>query len=175
MDEGYKSSLISFFDSIDKLDSGERASLKRSAGNDLIDARPGALAAFYRALPYGVPRFKENTWFLAATLYAGCKTIMSQSDRGKNWDETNFGWSLKKAASQKSSAGFDKKFKALLDSGQSDYIASFQLRQLVVQIDGMGAPVNWPKLLQDLLNWEHPDHFVQKNWARAYFMRDKEE
>lgn len=175
MDEDYGARMTMFFDSIDNLGSGERAYLKRSAGKDLSDARPGALAAFYQVLPFGVSRFKENTWFLLATLYAGSKRAMSQEERGKRWDETNLGWSLKRAAIQKSSSGLDKKFTALLDSGQSDYIISYRLRQLVVQIDRMGVPVNWPKLLQDMSNWEHPDHFVQKNWARAYFMKDKED
>lgn len=31
------------------------------------------------------------------------------------------------------------------------------------------VPVNYHQLLRDIRNWNHPDRFVQKNWANAFW------
>jgi len=36
-------------------------------------------------------------------------------------------------------------------------------------------PVNWHRLFGDLLSWTHPSGYVQKEWARAFWGRAKDE
>ena len=57
-----------FISRLEHLDSGSRARLKRSAGKELA-AAGDALGLFYSLLPYGVPQYQEETYFLTATLY----------------------------------------------------------------------------------------------------------
>jgi hypothetical protein len=35
------------------------------------------------------------------------------------------------------------------------------------------VPVNWHQLFADVLAWNHPDGYVQKQWARAFWARPK--
>ncbi|MCP4357480.1 MAG: type I-E CRISPR-associated protein Cse2/CasB, partial [Chloroflexi bacterium] len=32
-------------------------------------------------------------------------------------------------------------------------------------------PVDWGRLLKDMLNWNHEKRFVQQQWARSFFAR----
>ena len=56
-----------------------------------------------------------------------------------------------------------------------DGALAHRLRQMVKLADGKSVPVDWESLLKDLLNWEHPERWVQKKWARSYFGSFKED
>ena len=45
----------------------------------------------------------------------------------------------------------------------------FRLRQAVRLVASHERPIDWRKLLTDLLRWDHPSRWVQKSWARSYF------
>lgn len=165
-----------FFSAIDNLSKGDIAELKRCVGQRTSEARGGALAAFYRVYPQTEYRFgKEDIWFMSATLYAGYKTLLSEANAKKPWDETDFGWTLRRAYKQSTSNSLEKRFIALLDCRECDDYMAYKLRQLLSITDSRQAGVNWPKLLKDLLYWDHPDRFVQKDWAKNYFNEGKEE
>jgi CRISPR system Cascade subunit CasB len=58
----------------------------------------------------------------------------------------------------------------------------FHLRQAVSFLKSRDVPVNWHQLLSDVLAWGHPERYVQRRWARAFWGRstqhtqeDKEE
>jgi len=55
----------------------------------------------------------------------------------------------------------------LLDSDATQL--PFRLRQAIRFLKSKGVKVNLQQLLEDLLQWNHPGRFVQKQWARAYF------
>lgn len=167
--------LLSFFRAIDGLSKGDHTALKRSAGRDFTEARADALAAFFRVLPREETRFKEEIWFMVATLYAGSKTRMSPAEQQLAWHETDFGWTLRRTAANQGSTSLENRIKALLDCRRYDQYFAYKLRQLVSLAESRQVPVNWPKLLEDLLYWDHPDRFVQKNWAWNYFKESKED
>jgi len=145
------------------LDAGERARLKRCAGRSLAES-PETLGLFYRLLPPGIPERDEETYFLVATLYP----LAGAADAG------SFGASLSRARNPQNERGLDRRVETLLDSDEAQL--PVRLRRAIHFLQSQAVGVDWPRLLRDLLLWTHPDRFVQKAWARAYFApRDVED
>lgn len=148
--------ITEFFKRLKGLDPGDRSHLKRNAGCTLAEAR-GAMALFYRLLPAGVSSFQEETYFMVATLYP----LAEEGGAG------NLGSALREAQSEKNQKGIDRRIEVLLDADPGQL--PFRLRQTIHFLQSNRVKVNWTGLLQDLLNWNHPDRFVQQNWARSYY------
>ena len=45
----------------------------------------------------------------------------------------------------------------------------FFLRQAVSFLKSKDVPINWHQLMRDINHWNHPDRFVQHNWANAFW------
>ena len=56
----------SFFQRLDTLPRGERASLKREAGTMLSQADGQAMRVFFQCLPFSIPQWQEERAFAAA-------------------------------------------------------------------------------------------------------------
>lgn len=153
--------VVDFCQRLAQLDVGDRARLKRCAGKTLAEAR-GARILFYRLLPHKVPPFHLDTYFLVATLHP-------LADGGASGD---FGASLRRARTEKTARGLDRRVEALLDADEGQL--PFRLRQAVHFLASSRVRVNWPLLLQHLLQWNHPRRFVQDRWARSYFAKSAE-
>jgi CRISPR system Cascade subunit CasB len=149
--------VAAFCERLGRLNPGDRARLKRSAGKTLAESGHNALGLFYSILPGGVSPYQEDAYFLVATLYP-------LADLGKSGD---FGAALRRARQDKYAGGLDRRVKILLDADERQL--PFRLRQAVHFLRAQRVPVNWPLLLQDLLAWGHPERFVQRQWARSYF------
>lgn len=155
-----------FIANLESLDRGERAHLRRNAGNTLDQAR-SVLGLFYRILPSGVPERQHRWYFLLATLYP---LAPEANDR-------NFGASLRRAKTEvgeggqvkerPNAKGMDRRFTVLLDADEDQL--HFRIRQLVHLADANRVGINWQQLLKDLCDWQRPDHRVQQAWAMAYF------
>ena len=104
-----------------------------------------------------MPRYQEEEYFLAATLYP----LADEGGTG------NFGASLRQARQASNAPGVDRRMEILLDADESQL--PFRLRQATRFLASNEVRVNWTQLLNDLLYWTHMDRFVQKNWARSYF------
>lgn len=137
------------------LDAGDRAKLKRDAGKTLAEAQ--SLGLFYRLLPYGLYPAQEETYFLVATLYP----------LAEEGHEGTLGDALRRARTPKNAKGLNRRVEILLDSDATQL--PFRLRQAIRLLKSNEVKVNWQRLLEDLLQWDHPQRFVQKQWARAYF------
>ena len=148
-----------FIEKLATLEAGERARLKRCAGQTLAESRENAL--FYRLLPKGVPEYREEIYFLVATLYP----------MAENTTDGDFGDSLRNARDEKNHTGIDRRVQALLDADESQL--SFRLRQAVHYLYSRPerGKVNWQKLLEDLHGWDSQEHYVQRRWARNYFAK----
>lgn len=154
-----------FIDRLGKLESGERAQLKRHAGKMLSESTK-VMPIFFRLLPYGVSRYDEEWYFLVATLYPLCEA--KNEDEGK---VNSFGLSMRmaRAKEKQSEDGFDRRFAALLDTDTNQ--VSFRLRQLIrLHKSADNTPVAWRALLNDLVQWTHPDRYIQEKWARHYYV-----
>ncbi len=145
-----------FMERLRTLAAGGKAQLKRNAGKPLAEARD-SLALFYRLLPSGVHPAQEEWYFLVATLYP----LADEGQAG------NLGDSLRRAAGDNNRKGVDRRVEILLDADASQL--PFHLRQSIRFLKSNDVSVNWPRLLEDVLQWNHPRHYVQKQWARSYF------
>lgn len=151
--------ITTFFDRLGTLDAGERARLKRCAGQTLAEARHEALGLFFRVLPPDVPHYQQETYFLVASLYP----------MTKGGGAGNLGDSILRACTSKNSKGLDRRMEILLDSDEVQL--PHRLRQAIQLLQANRIRVNWPKLLEDLLYWKHPNRFVQRHWAQSYFAK----
>jgi CRISPR system Cascade subunit CasB len=139
---------------------GPQARLKRNAGNTLAEAR-GVLPLFFQLLPRAVTRPHDvEACFLVATLYG-----LNPRPGGRG----DLAATLVRVASAGgvSREGVDRRVAVLLDSHRGEL--PFRLRQAVRLVGAHERPVDWARLLSDLLRWEHPARVVQKAWARSYF------
>jgi CRISPR system Cascade subunit CasB len=138
------------------LEAGERARLKRCAGKSLGEAG-SALALFYRLLPAGVPGSQEETYFAVATLYP-------LADGDGNGD---LGAALRRARNTANGKGLDRRLETLLDADESQL--GFRLRQAIHYLQSQRVRLNWPRLLDDLVQWRRADRKIQRQWAHSYF------
>lgn len=140
-------------------DKGAIAKLKRNAGNTKAESRD-VLPIFFRLLPHGVSRWREDHYFLVATLFP----LANAAESG------TLGTALKAARDKNKTGekGYDRRMEVLLDSDVDQL--PFRLRQAVKLIKSAEIPVNWAGLLKDLSNWNHIDRFVQEKWARDYYV-----
>jgi CRISPR system Cascade subunit CasB len=145
-----------FISLLQGLDPGDRARLKRNAGKTISEAHD-AMGLFYKLLPYGVSQSQEEFYFLVATLFP----IAAKGNKG------NFGDHLLLAQSSKNSKGLDRRVEILLDADMIQL--HFRLRQSVHFLQSCRVGINWVQLLEDLLQWNHPDRYIQTRWARSYF------
>jgi len=151
-----KPEIAAFFERLERLDPGERARLRRNAGQALGQSRE-ALGLFYRLLPAPLPAAQENMYFLVATLYP----------LAEGGGQGDLGAALRRARQEKTAKGLDRRVEYLLDADEAQL--PFRLRQAIHFLASNRVRVNWPLLLEDLLYWTHPDRFVQQRWARSYF------
>jgi CRISPR system Cascade subunit CasB len=146
-----------FINRLEELDAADRARLKRNAGQSLGEARHETLGLFYSLLPRDVHHQQEDIYFLAATLFP----LADGGGRG------NLGASLKEARNDKNAAGLDRRVKHLLDADEGQL--PFRMRQAIRFLQSNRVGVDWPCLLEDLMYWSHPERWVQRRWARAYY------
>lgn len=152
--------IASFVAALERLDAAGRARLKRNAGRTLAEARD-IHRVFFQALPYELAGRSqdEETYFLVATLFP-----MADSRSGG----VSLGSTLRRVRQNRESASIDRRFQSLIDSDREQL--PFRLRQAVRLAAASDQPVDWSQLLADLLAWEHPEHYIQLNWARDYFV-----
>ncbi len=72
-------------------------------------------------------------------------------------------------ASDGDNAALERGFTALLAAHQNDLPC--YLRQAVSFLKSREIPINWHQPIRDVQNWGHPEGYVQKAWARAFWSR----
>lgn len=146
-----------FLASIERLDAGDRAKLKRDAGKTIAESK--SIGLFYRLLPHDLSVEQEESYFLVATLFP----LAESGGLG------NLGASLYRARdpNQKQNKGLDRRIEILLDADKTQL--PFRLRQTILFLKSKRVRVNWQRLLEDLQKWDHPNRIIQKQWAYSYF------
>jgi len=149
---------VTYLESLaEKENRGALAALRRGLGQP-----PGTVAEMYRYvipfLPDDPKPWQENAYYLVAALYA------------YHPDATPYGNVGKHLANTRSEGGEDaleRRFTALL-AAHADDLPEY-LRQAVSFLKSKDQPVNWHQIIRDLQTWGHPDRFVQKQWANAFW------
>lgn len=166
MTDPEKTSEQEFIGRIESLDTGKLAALRRAAGaRDVIDGRCPWLVGLVRGAT------TEAIALLVGSLVAQYSTADIRA--GRHRLSGDFGRTWKKAIAGNNSKSIGRRFNILLESefdphtGEGDL--PYRLRQMVRYAVSKKVGVDWPQLLNDLKNWNHPDKFVQKRWARSFF------
>ena len=135
----------------ERQDRGALAQLRRSLG------RPPDAEMLRLVVPY-LPqdrRWEHRWYFVTASLFG-----LYPDPGGKG----NLGDTFRQLGDHESA---QKRFIALLDSHSEDL--PHRLRQAVSLAKSSGAPIDWYRLLEDLLHWDTENRVVQQRWARAYW------
>ncbi len=116
----------------------------------------------YRYLPADLKPWDEDAALLVASLFA-----LHPGEGGSG----NLGAAFGKIPERSDST--QRRFMALLNCHGEDL--RNHLRQAVSLLKSKEVPIDWCQLLEDVLHWDHPDHYVQKNWAKRYWTKQKED
>ncbi len=156
-----------------QLSRGQLAQLKRNVGQPL----PGRGVAWFYGLLYrgDVGRRQNNAeiYFLVATLYDFNRLTTPRGDRW--WG--SLGRSMRLAADKSGSDSVKRRFQILLDAdldGGADSELAFRLRQTIQWLKGHNVGFDPAQLIYDLSYWSHLERFVQKKWARDFFVAPAE-
>ena len=134
-------------------DRGKLATLRRALQNP-IEAYPIVLPFMRNE----VSNRELDTYAFLAALFAL---------HPKSGSAGNMGNHMRLAAGESVEAT-ERRFVNLLRTNREDL--PILLRQAVSFIRSKdNVYINWEQLRKDLLYWEHPDQFVQKNWARGFW------
>lgn len=145
-----------------QVDRAGRAILKRNAGKALAEAHR-ADAVFFSLNP---PLVYQNRIpddyecaFLIATLYCSLKGRKGSqlADELRYLEQDGF-----------SRDSLQRRMVALLDCQSNEKLA-FRLRQVTKLLASQKRGLDWRQLFKDLKDWYHPDRFVQRRWANAFF------
>ncbi len=132
---------------------GALAELRRGLGSS-----PGTVPLMYPQILPWVPsgKWAEDTAYIVGSLFA------LHPDPG---GAGNMGTAF--AMVKDPSDSLEKRFVALLNCHRDDL--PNHLRQAVSLLKSKDVPINWRRLLKDILSWDHEDRFVQQQWAREFW------
>ena len=151
---------VSHLESLHEADDRQAlAALRRGLGRPL-----GAAPEMY---PYVVPWLpseasyqEEQNYYLVAALYASHPASARTGNVGDHLRAVC-------KTDAKREAGVERRFTVLLSVHRDDL--PDHLRQTISLLRSHEIPVNWHQLWSDLRWWDHPDAFVQRQWARAFW------
>lgn len=137
-----------------------------------LDASPdyvlGRVGWLFRSVPDEThDRHALDAALLAAGLFAWTKGECRQVP-GINFGEA-FGSNLNQEDKEKR----EKRFVDLLDTSREEL--AYKLRQAVSLIAKDAVGLDWTELIRHLAHWDHPDRWVQKEWARGFWSWTPEE
>ncbi len=147
-------------------DRGALAALRRGLGQS-----PGAEPQMYPYVEPWLPEdearrsWLEKFYYLLASLFAYHPQEGGIGNMGDHF--------VKARAGIADDTAIERRFVALLAAHPEDL--HFYLRQAVSFLKSKGVAINWDQLLADLRSWGHPDRYVQREWARAFWGRPARE
>ncbi len=152
------------------LSDGERAALRKCAGQPLSAVNARALQALFRAMPADVAPSEQGKWFTALSI--ACLW---------NVEEANVKASLPRMlrayALTTGSGGVDSRLRAVLDArwDEGGYLAGkiARLARMLRANDRQAMP-DMDALLDDLKKWNYDSRGVQLRWANEYYLSQKE-
>jgi CRISPR system Cascade subunit CasB len=136
------------------------AALRRGLGHP-----PGTVPDMYRyVVPWlseDTPRWREAAFYTIAALFAYHPESGGRGNMGDHYAQAR--------GLLRDDTAIERRFTSLLSAHPDDL--DFHLRQAVSFLKSKDVPVNWQQLLVDLEAWNHPDGYVQRRWARAFWGR----
>lgn len=131
------------------------AELRRGLGRS-----PGENASLYRYVGSFIHKHHdEDTIFLIASLFALHPASTAKGNMGDHLR------AYTKAVGD--DAATTRRFTQLLNLHRESL--NTPLRQHVALLKAQETPINWHQLAYDVIRWGHPERYIQKQWARAYW------
>lgn len=162
----------SVLERVRKLSVGERAALRRTAGQPLTAADGRAMQALFHALPPGTPPQRQGRWF--TVLAIACLWDPEEAHEGGSMPQM-----LRSYARRQESGGMDNRLRSLLDAqwDEDGYLAGKLTRLArMLRADNRNILPDMDQLLEDLLRWNSDSRRVQLRWAEEYYLgKEKEE
>lgn len=134
-------------------DRGALADLRSGLGR-----QPGEMARVHQhVVPY-LPeqRYNDHWYYITATLFGAFPKHRSGCSLGAAF-----------APLRTKSDSMEARFVALLNAHPDDL--DDHLRHVVSLLKTHDRPLDWYQLLDDLLQWGHPEGHVQSRWARNFY------
>ena len=137
---------------------------------------PGEMARVHRhVVPYLAEKNYGDRWYyLTATLFGlhpSHKDPVEHVANGRTWKEH---WTVGRAfrplafpPNEPKKESMEARFVALLNAHPDDL--ADHLRHAVSLLKSNEQPLDWFQLLDDLLNWDRPEGYVQLKWARDFY------
>ncbi len=144
-----------------KNDTGAKATFKRALSGEHHHLRK----VYPFSLPYleGIHDRQQDIW-----IFVACLSIYHDQDAKPS--PRNFAQSCLDLRNSSESKGPERRFKTLLDTDLVDIQSPITalVRQIKSKKDKK-ISVYYPQLIADLCFWEHPDQFVQDQWAKTFW------
>jgi CRISPR system Cascade subunit CasB len=140
-------------------DRGALADLRSGLGKE-----PGEMAGVHKhVVPY-LPEAKwDDRWYyVTATLFG----LFPKHQKGRS-----LGAAFRPLRSKSDS--MEARFVALLNAHADDL--ADHLRHVVSLLKSNEQPLDWFQLLDDLLQWDHPEGQVELRWARDFYKSNAEQ
>ena len=157
-----------------KLNTGERAALRRAAGTVNKKADMAALRALYTACGYCDPNVEEY-WFPAMCMDALWRDM--EGIAVKPMDEC-----LKSllTGDEKTTASLKHRIEMLLETpwNEDGFLLGKLLNLVKILKSRTYMKPDFQALADDLRRWNHPDRYIQRKWLRTLYNakpNDKEE
>ena len=153
-----------------RLSTGERAALRRAAGQPLAAADGRALQALFRALPGGTPPYEQGRWF--TTLSIACLWDAEEAKVDESLPRM-----LQAYAKAHQSNGMDSRIRSLLDARREEdgYLAGKLARLArMLRAENRQRMPDMDRLLKGLKGWNGDRRSVQLRWADEYYLSKEE-
>ncbi|HUT56692.1 MAG TPA: type I-E CRISPR-associated protein Cse2/CasB [Phycisphaerae bacterium] len=136
-----------------KEDRGALADLRSGLGKE-----PGEMARVHRHVAPHLPQknYDDRWYYLTATLFGAFPQHRKERSLGAAF----------RPLKQKSDS-MEARFVGLLNAHPDDL--DDHLRHAVSLLKANEQPLDWFRLFEDLLQWDHPDRHVQLRWARDFY------
>lgn len=137
-------------------DRGALADLRSGLGRE-----PGEMARVHKhVVPFLPEKSYDDRWYyLLATLFGLYSKHRSSYSLGRAFRPL-----------REKSDSMESRFVALLNAHPDDL--DNHLRHAVSLLKTNEQPLDWFQLFEDLLQWDHPEGYVQLRWARDFYKFD---
>lgn len=143
-------------------DRGKLAAMRRGLGQP-----PGTCADMFPIiaplLPGKCSQRDERRHYLVASLFAYHPLTTGRGNMGDH---------MRQACESGGEAATSRRFSVLLAAHPDDL--ALYLRQAVSFLKSKDQPINWRQLFADLKHWDHPDRYIQRRWANAFWGNTRE-
>lgn len=147
-------------------DRGALACLRRGLGKP-PGHTPEMFPLIIPYLPSEIEPWRETAYYLIASLFALHPESTNVGNLGDHFARA------RPPASEKTVDAVERRFVALLSAHPEDL--PFYLRQAVSFLRSKEVKINWHQLWKDTLAWGHPERYVQRRWATAFWGSSRQE